>query len=55
MREWHGAFPDCGPLAKDSAANLKMGQLSVCTVEGVLFFPLWLKFVPDWPAISVGS
>jgi hypothetical protein len=52
MREWYGAFPDCGPLAEDSSAKLKMGQLSVCTVEGVLFFSLWLKFVPDWPAIS---
>jgi hypothetical protein len=27
-----GAFPVCGPLAKDSAAKLKRSQLNVCTV-----------------------
>jgi hypothetical protein len=26
------AFPDCGPLAEDSAAKLKRSQLNVCTV-----------------------
>jgi hypothetical protein len=53
-REWYGAFPDYGPLAEDSATTLKSGQLNVCagTVYGVLFSPLRLKFVPDWPAIS---
>jgi hypothetical protein len=51
MREWYGAFPDCGPLAEDSATKLKRGQLNVCTVYGVLFSPLRLKFVPDWPEI----
>ena len=25
------------------------------TVYGVLFFPLWLKSVPGWPAISVSA
>ncbi len=30
-------------------------QLNVCTVYGVLFSPLWLKFVPGWPAIAVSS
>jgi hypothetical protein len=25
------------------------------TVYGVLFSPLWLKSVPDWPAISVST
>jgi hypothetical protein len=38
-------FPYCGPLAEDSAAKLKKGQLNVCTVYGVLFYPLRLKFV----------
>jgi hypothetical protein len=28
----HGAFPDRGPLAEDSAAKLKKSQLNVCTV-----------------------
>jgi hypothetical protein len=27
----------------------------VYTVYGVLFFPLWLKFEPGWPAISVST
>ncbi len=55
-REWYGDFPDRVPLAEDSATKLKMlGQLNVCTVYGVLFSPLWLKFVPGWPAISVSS
>jgi hypothetical protein len=31
-----GAFPDCGPMAEDSATKLKRGQLNVCTVYGVL-------------------
>ena len=35
----HGAFPDRGPLAEDSAAKLKKSQLNVCTVYGVLFSP----------------
>jgi hypothetical protein len=26
-----------------------------CTVCGVLFSPLWLKSVPDWPAVSVST
>jgi hypothetical protein len=30
--EWYVAFPECGPLAKDSAAKLKRGQLNVCAV-----------------------
>jgi hypothetical protein len=57
-REWNGAFPDWGRLAKDSATKLKRCQLNVCTVYGVLFPPpplLWLKFVPGWPAIFVSS
>ncbi len=29
--------------------------MCMCTVYGVLFSPLWLKFVPGWPAISVSS
>jgi hypothetical protein len=33
------AFPDCGPLAEDSAAKLKRSQLNVCTVYGVLSPP----------------
>jgi hypothetical protein len=54
--EWYWAFPDCGPLPEDSAAKLKRGQINVFTVYlyGVLFSS-WLKFVPDWPAISVSS
>ncbi len=52
MRERYGAFPDWGPLVEDSASKLKKGQLNVCTMYGVLFSPLWLKFVPGWPAIS---
>jgi hypothetical protein len=55
VREWYGAFPDWGPLAEDSATKLKGGQLNVCTVYGVLFSLLWLKFVPGWPAISISS
>jgi hypothetical protein len=35
----YGAFPDCGPLAEDSAAKLKKSQLNVCTVYCVLFLP----------------
>ncbi len=31
-KEWHGAFPECGPLAKDSAAILKGSQQNECTV-----------------------
>ncbi len=42
-----------GPLAEDSATKLKRGQLNVCTVHVYSFPPLWLKFVPGWPAISV--
>ncbi len=54
---WYGAFPNWGPLAKDSATKLKRGHLNVCTVYVycVLFSPLWLKLVPGWPAISVSS
>jgi hypothetical protein len=29
--EWFGAFPDWGPLTKDSATKFKGGQLNVCT------------------------
>ncbi len=32
LREWYGAFPDSGPLAEDSAAELKRIQLNVCIV-----------------------
>ncbi len=32
-----------------------MCVLCMCTVHGVLFTSLWLKFVPRWPAISVSS
>jgi hypothetical protein len=32
-----------------------MCVLCMCTVYGVLFPPLWLKFVPGWPEISVSS
>jgi hypothetical protein len=31
-REWFRAFPDCGPLAEDSATKLQRGQLNVCNV-----------------------
>ncbi len=56
MREWYGAFPDCGPLAEDSAAKLKRDQLNVCQYcVWCTLFPPGLKFVPDWPAISVCS
>jgi hypothetical protein len=53
-------FPDWGPLAEDSALKLKGGQLNVCTVYlySVRYSsppPLWVKFVPGWPAISVSS
>jgi hypothetical protein len=51
----HGAFPDRGPLAEDSAAKLKKSQLNVCTVYGVLFSPLWLKLMQDWPVIYVST
>jgi hypothetical protein len=58
-KEWSRGFPDCGPLAEDSATKLKRGELNVVlclyTVYGVLFSPLWLKFVPGWPAISGSS
>ncbi len=50
-----GPIMICGPLAEDYAAEIKMRQLNVGTVYGVLFSPLRLKFVPDWPAISVSS
>jgi hypothetical protein len=32
VREWYGAFPECGPLSENSAAKLNSGQLNVCTV-----------------------
>ncbi len=32
-----------------------MYVLCMCTVNGVLFSPLWLKFVPGWPAIYVSG
>jgi hypothetical protein len=48
--QYSEAFPDWGPQAEDSATKLCM-----CTVYGVLFSPLWLKIVPDCPAISVSS
>jgi hypothetical protein len=53
----YGAFPDCGPLAEDSAAKLKKSQLIVCTVNSTMysFPPLWLKLVEDWPVISVST
>ncbi len=51
MREWSGAFPDCGPLAEDSAAKLKRSQLIVCTVY--VYCVRWLKLVQDWLVISV--
>ncbi len=47
MREWHRVFIDWGPLAEDSATKLKRSQLNVCTVYGVLFYPLWLNFEPE--------
>ncbi len=31
-RVWNGTFPDCWPLAKDSAAKLKRSQLYVCNL-----------------------
>jgi hypothetical protein len=55
----HGAFPDWGPLAEDSAAKLKRSQLNVCTMYvfcvRCTLFPLWLKSVPGWPAFSVST
>jgi hypothetical protein len=40
VSEWYGAFPDCGPLAEDSATKLKGCQLKVCFVYGALFSPV---------------
>ncbi len=60
-REWYCALPDWGPLSEESATKLKRDQLKVCTVYLCVlcmvysFLPLWLKFVPRWPAISVSS
>jgi hypothetical protein len=43
-------------LPQKSKGTSKMCVLCMCTVYGVLFYPpLWLKFVPGWPAISVRS
>jgi hypothetical protein len=39
MREWYGAFAECGPLAEDSAAKLKRGQINVYCVRTVYSFP----------------
>jgi hypothetical protein len=39
-REWYGAYPDFGPLAKDYATKLKRGQLAACIalrVVGAVF------------------
>ncbi len=56
---WYGAFPDCSPLAEDSAAKFKRSQLNVCTVYvyGVrcTLSPLCPKLVQDWPVISVST
>jgi hypothetical protein len=44
MREWYGGFPDCGPLAEDSATKLKRGQLNVycACVQGMVYcFSPW--------------
>jgi hypothetical protein len=47
---------ECGPLAEDSAAKLKGGQLNLYLYSySVLFYPPRLEFVPDWPAVSVSS
>jgi hypothetical protein len=42
-------------LLQNSKGASKMCVLCMCTVYGVLFCPLWLKYVPGWPAISVSS
>ncbi len=36
-RKLYGAFPDCGPLAADSATKLERVQLNVCTVYPMLY------------------
>jgi hypothetical protein len=50
-----GIFLIGGHWPKILPQNSKGGQLNVCIVYGVLFSPLWLKFVPGWPAISLSS
>jgi hypothetical protein len=58
MREWYGAFPDCGPLAKDSAAKLKRSVRVLCTMYSSTPPPARARLaemVPDWLAISVSS
>jgi hypothetical protein len=53
-----GLFLIVGHWPKILPQNSKRGQLDVCTVTtvyGLLFSPLRLKFVPDWPAISVSN
>jgi hypothetical protein len=52
-----GAFPDWGPLAKDSATKLNRGPAKCvyCVCVRCTFPPVWMKFMPGWPAISVSS
>jgi hypothetical protein len=40
---WYGAFPDWGPLAKDSATKLKRGLLNVYTVH---VYCVWCTLFP---------
>ncbi len=56
MREWLGATgrrfchkTQKGPVKCEYCLSVYV------TVYGILFSPLWLKFVPGWPAISVSS
>jgi hypothetical protein len=55
MERYMGLFLIVGQWSKILPQNSKKGQLNVCTVYGVLFSPLGLKLVPDWPAISASS
>jgi hypothetical protein len=63
-KECNGAYPECGPLAEDSASKLKRAQLIVCTRYCVGYVQCSLPTPPlaaescadwDWLAISVSS
>jgi hypothetical protein len=56
-REWYGAFPDCRATGRRFChkTQKRPAKCVYGTVYGVLFSPLRLKFVPDWPTISISS
>jgi hypothetical protein len=50
-----GHWPKILPQNLKGASQMCVQCMCTGTMYGVLLPPLWLKFVPGWPAISVGS